>query len=152
MQPVPGPAQALVVLPTARSKQVAHRRLSPTGADLVRIVSDPGTPVFLTVHADGRRRYSYWQPYDPGTGRGSCYVALPTEECDALHAAGRITLGEPVVDPARTTYRVRAATRTPAAAGRTRATTARTPATAATRTGAAQERPVRPRAQRARAA
>ncbi|GAB2755626.1 hypothetical protein [Streptomyces bullii] len=91
--------------------------LSRTGADLVRIISDPGTPVFLTVQADGRRRYRYWQPLDPGTGRGSCYVALPTAECDALHAAGRITLGEPVVDPARTTYRVRAA-RTPATAVR----------------------------------
>ncbi|MEV5432680.1 hypothetical protein [Streptomyces sp. NPDC052701] len=83
--------------------------LSPTGADLMRLISDPGTPVFLTVHAGGRRRYSYWQPFDPGTGRGSCYAALPTAECDALHAAGRITLGEPVVDPTRTTYRVRPA-------------------------------------------
>jgi hypothetical protein len=74
--------------------------------------------VFLTVHADGRRRYSYWQPFDAATGKGSCYVALPTAECDALHAAGRITLGEPLVDPSKTTYRVRPA-RTPAVTVRT---------------------------------
>jgi hypothetical protein len=34
-------------------------------------------------------------------------VALPTDECDALHAAGRIVLGDPVTDPAKTTYPVR---------------------------------------------
>jgi hypothetical protein len=87
--------------------------VSPAAVDVLRIVSDPSTPVFLTVHADGRRRYSYWQPFDPATGRGSCYVALSTADCDALHSAARITLGEPVVDPARTTCRVRPA-RTPA--------------------------------------
>jgi hypothetical protein len=38
-------------------------------------------------------------------------VALPTDECDALHAAGRIVLGDPVVDPAKTTYPVRPALR-----------------------------------------
>ncbi|MEV7995961.1 hypothetical protein AB0O67_29920 [Streptomyces sp. NPDC086077] len=88
-------------------------RTRPAAPDTARIISDPSTPVFVTVHADGRRRYGYWRPHDPVTGQGSCYVALPTEECDSLHAAGRITLGEPVVDPSRTTYRVRAA-RTPA--------------------------------------
>ncbi|MDF3300287.1 hypothetical protein [Streptomyces tropicalis] len=89
--------------------------LSPTGADLLRVISDSRTPVFLTVHADGRRRYRYWQPLDPATGRGSCYVALPTAECDALHSAGRIALGEPLADPGRTTYRVRPAQPTAAA-------------------------------------
>ncbi|GAA3292830.1 hypothetical protein GCM10020295_13140 [Streptomyces cinereospinus] len=89
--------------------------VGPVGADIARIISDPSTPVFVTVHAGGRRRYSYWRPYDPATGRGSCYVALPTDECDRLHAAGRITLGEPVVDPTKTTYRVRPV-RTPARA------------------------------------
>ncbi|MFI8192387.1 hypothetical protein ACIF8T_26985 [Streptomyces sp. NPDC085946] len=92
--------------------------LSSVGSDLVRLISDSRTPVFLTVHAGGRRRYSYWQPLDPSTGRGSCYVALPTDECDALHAAGRIVLGDPVVDPAKTTYRIRPAHRAPAASVR----------------------------------
>ncbi|MDL5205714.1 hypothetical protein [Streptomyces sp. ALI-76-A] len=99
-----------------RSRSAAP--LSPAGKDVLRIVSDPRTPVFLTVHADGRRRYSYWQPFDPTAGRGSCYVALATAACDALHSAGRITLGDPVVDPTRTTYRVRSV-RTPAAPVRT---------------------------------
>ncbi|MEU3948766.1 hypothetical protein [Streptomyces sp. NPDC029526] len=88
------------------------------GSDVLRIVSDPRTPTYVSVHANGRRRYSYWRPIDSTTGLGGCYVALPTEECDALHAAGRITLGDPVVDPHRTTYRVRAAVRTPATATR----------------------------------
>ncbi|MFF8941701.1 hypothetical protein ACF1A5_05325 [Streptomyces sp. NPDC014864] len=91
--------------------------LSPKGADLLRIINDPGTTVFLTVHAGGRRRYSYWKPFDAATGQGSCYVALPTAECDALHSSGRIALGEPVVDPAKTTYRVRPV-RTPSASQR----------------------------------
>jgi hypothetical protein len=81
-------------------------------------VSDTRTPVFVTVRSGGRRRYSYWRPLDSATGKGGCYVALPTAECDALHAAGRITLGDPLTDPARTTYRVRA-THTPAAPLRT---------------------------------
>ncbi|MFI9615090.1 hypothetical protein ACIHCM_26035 [Streptomyces sp. NPDC052023] len=93
------------------ARPVSGTRIS--APDTARIISDPSTPVFVTVQADGRRRYGYWRPYDPTTGQGSCYVALPTDECDSLHAAGRITLGEPVVDPSRTTYRVRAA-RTPA--------------------------------------
>ncbi|MFI5675439.1 hypothetical protein [Streptomyces cellulosae] len=101
--------------------------VGPAGAEVLRIVSAPGTPVFLTVHADGRRRYGYWQPFDADTGRGSCYVALSTADCDALHSAGRITLGEAVVDPTRTTYRVRPA-RTPAVPARTQALPARTPA------------------------
>ncbi|MFD5314603.1 hypothetical protein [Streptomyces ardesiacus] len=82
--------------------------------EVLRVVTDARTPVFVTVRADGRRRYSYWRPLDSATGRGGCYVALPTAECDALHAAGRITLGEPLADPDRITYRVSAA-RTPAA-------------------------------------
>ncbi|MEU6811636.1 hypothetical protein ABZ920_22140 [Streptomyces sp. NPDC046831] len=88
--------------------------LSPAGADLLRIISDPRTPVFVTVHANGRRRYGYWQPFDSATGRGGCYVALPTDECDTLQTSGRITFGEPIVDPTKTTYRVLPA-RTPAA-------------------------------------
>ncbi|MET9443689.1 hypothetical protein [Streptomyces sp. NPDC006610] len=100
--------------PTALSRTGSQAPVSRAGADVLRIVSDPATPVFVTVHVGGRRRYSYWQPLDPATGRGSCYVALPTAVCDELHAAGRITLGEPVVDPTRTVYRVRAV-RVPAA-------------------------------------
>ncbi|AQS65878.1 hypothetical protein [Streptomyces pactum] len=86
--------------------------LSPAEADVLRIVADARTPVFVTVREGGRRRYSYWRPLDSATGRGGCYAALPTAECDKLHAAGRIALGEPLIDPARTTYRVTAA-RTP---------------------------------------
>ncbi|GGT05899.1 hypothetical protein [Streptomyces chromofuscus] len=107
--PAPQDRRPARLVSRTRSSAPAGR----TGADIARIVSDPSTPVFVTVHADGRRRYSYWRPYDPATGQGSCYVALPTDECDRLHAAGRITLGEPVVDATRTTYRVRLA-RTPA--------------------------------------
>ncbi|WP_318215932.1 hypothetical protein [Streptomyces sp. SCL15-6] len=88
--------------------------LSPAESEILRIVSDTRTPVFVTVRGGGRRRYSYWRPLDSATGKGGCYVALPTAECDALHAAGRITLGDPLTDPARTTYRVRTV-HTPAA-------------------------------------
>ncbi|WP_327312095.1 hypothetical protein [Streptomyces sp. NBC_01235] len=91
--------------------------LSRAGADVLRIVSDPRTPVFVTEHASGRRVYGYWRPLDADGGRGGCYVALSTAECDELYAAGRITLGEPVRDPAKTTYRARPA-RTPAPAAR----------------------------------
>ncbi|MFE0804495.1 hypothetical protein [Streptomyces sp. NPDC058812] len=72
-------------------------------------MADARTPVFVTVREGGGRRYSYWRPLDSATGRGGCYAVLPTDECDKLHAAGRITLGEPLTDPARTTYRVTAA-------------------------------------------
>ncbi|MET7910102.1 hypothetical protein ACFYS7_17095 [Streptomyces avermitilis] len=85
--------------------------LSARGAEVLRQISQQGVPVFLTVHANGRRRYSYWQPATSQTQRGGCQVALPTDECDALHAAGRIVLGDPVVDPSKTTYPVRAAVR-----------------------------------------
>ncbi|MEV8069017.1 cell envelope biogenesis protein OmpA [Streptomyces sp. NPDC085995] len=138
MQPVPGQAQAHVVSLTARRQQTGTVRTpaeagapagpaparpggpaprrgrsaappGPAGADVLRIVGDSRHPVFLTVHADGRRRYGYWQPLDAGTGKGGCYVALATDACDALYEAGRIALGEPLVDATRTTYRVRAA-------------------------------------------
>jgi len=79
-------------------------RLSSRAGDVLRLITDQRLSVFLTVHANGRRRYGCWQ----SDGRP---VALPTDECDALHAAGRIVLGDPVVDRAKTTYRVRAATR-----------------------------------------
>lgn len=85
------------------------------GSDVLRVVSDPRTPVFVTEYANGRRVYGYWRPLDAEGGRGGCYVALSAAECDELYAAGRITLGEPVTDPAKTTRRVLLA-RTPAAA------------------------------------
>ncbi|MCP8707792.1 hypothetical protein [Streptomyces sp. AC04842] len=113
----------LVDLPTVRRRRAraasapspAARAAAPaspaTTADVLRIIADPRTPTYVTVFANGRRRYSYWRPIDPATGAGGCYAALPTAECDELQASGRITLGEPVVDPNRTTYRVRTATR-----------------------------------------
>ncbi len=87
------------------------------GTDVLRIISDPRTPTFVTVYANGRRRYSYWRPLDSTTGQGGCYAALPTGDCDALHEAGKIELGNPVVDTNRTTYRVSASSTrvTPAA-------------------------------------
>jgi hypothetical protein len=93
--------------------------LSAAEAEVLRIVADARTPVFVTVREGGRRRYSYWRPLDSATGRGGCYAALPTAECDRLYAAGRIALGEPLTDPARTTHRVtavRAGTAAPAPA------------------------------------
>jgi hypothetical protein len=78
-------------------------------ADVLRIVSDSRTPAFATVHAGGRIRYGYWRPVDSATGRGGCYVALPTDVCEALRSGGRIVMGEPVTDPSKTTYRVRPA-------------------------------------------
>lgn len=85
-------------------------RLSARAAEVLGLIMDQRVPVFLTIHANGRRRYGYWR----SDGRP---VALPTDECDALHAAGRIVLGDPVVDRAKRTYRVRAAARgTPRAA------------------------------------
>ncbi|MBV1938886.1 hypothetical protein KUF83_20330 [Streptomyces sp. BV286] len=92
--------------------------VGPAGAEVLRLITVQRVPVCLTVHFNGRRRYGYWQAVSSGPGYGGCYVALPTDECDALHAAGRIVLGEPVVDPAKTTYPVRPAVRrTPSAAG-----------------------------------
>ncbi|MEU9187512.1 hypothetical protein AB0D14_23820 [Streptomyces sp. NPDC048484] len=81
--------------------------LGPGGAEVLRLITVQRVPVCLTVHANGRRRYGYWQAAGAGSGYGGCYVALPTDECDALHAAGRIVLGDPVTDPAKTTYPVR---------------------------------------------
>ncbi|MFD6418563.1 hypothetical protein [Streptomyces sp. NPDC060194] len=97
-----------------------HAPMSPEENATLRTLAEPGAPVFLTVHDNGRRRYSHWIPYDPATGRGNCYAALPTEACDALHAAGRIALGPPLRDQARTTYQVRVVER-PAAGRRLRA-------------------------------
>ena len=92
--------------------------LSSSGAEVLRLITVQRVPVCLTVHANGRRRYGYWQPLSSDTGRGGCYVALPTDECDVLHAAGRIELGDPVLDPAKTTYPVRPVVRgAPSAAG-----------------------------------
>ncbi|MEU9918221.1 hypothetical protein [Streptomyces sp. NPDC051001] len=86
-------------------------------ADVLRIVSDSRTPVFVTVHAGGRIRYGYWRPVDSASGRGGCYVALPTDVCEELRSGGRIAWGEPVTDPSKTTCRVTLA-HTPARAGR----------------------------------
>ncbi|MEV5987818.1 hypothetical protein AB0L85_22855 [Streptomyces sp. NPDC052051] len=71
---------------------------------MLRLITDQRAPVFLTVRANGRRRYGYWRS-------DGLPMALPTEECDALCAAGRIVLGDPVIDQAKTTYRIRAAGR-----------------------------------------
>ncbi|MFD9433435.1 cell envelope biogenesis protein OmpA [Streptomyces sp. NPDC060002] len=97
------------------------------GADVLRILADPRTPVFVTEHASGRRVYGYWRPLDADSGRGGCYVALSATECDELYAAGRITVGDPVTDPTKTTYRVRAA-RTQGAGARPAAAPLRTTA------------------------
>ncbi|MCW5249646.1 MULTISPECIES: hypothetical protein [unclassified Streptomyces] len=112
---------------SARTRRAAPPAPSTADADVLRIVSDSRTPVFVTEHPDGRRRYRYWRPLDSATGKGGCYVALPTETCELLRAEGRIALGEPIVDPTRTTYRVRSA-RTPVGPTRTPARTVRTPA------------------------
>ncbi|MFF7445611.1 MULTISPECIES: hypothetical protein [unclassified Streptomyces] len=80
-----------------------------SAADVLRLVSDSRTPVFVTEYPGGRLRYGYWRSLDATTGRGGCYVALPTDVCEELRSTGRITLGEPITDPARTTYRVSAA-------------------------------------------
>ncbi|MFI2410696.1 hypothetical protein [Streptomyces sp. NPDC018947] len=104
-----GAAAPAGAVPARRQRSRAGASVSPEEAEILRIVSDTRTPVFVTVREGGRRRYSYWRPLDSATGRGGCYVALPTAECDRLHSAGRITLGEPLTDPARTTYRVRVA-------------------------------------------
>ncbi|MFS8197954.1 hypothetical protein ACLVWQ_04625 [Streptomyces sp. CWNU-52B] len=85
--------------------------LDTAGAEVLRLITVQRVPVCLTVHANGRRRYGYWQSATPGSGYGGCYVALPTDECDALQAAGRIVLGDPMVDPSKTTYPVRPAER-----------------------------------------
>ncbi|MET9894645.1 hypothetical protein ABZZ47_31415 [Streptomyces sp. NPDC006465] len=98
-----------------RSLPRTRTPLSPEGAEVLRLITQRRFSVRLTVHANGRRRYGYWLPLDSATGRGGCYAALPTGECDALHAAGRIVLGDPLVDPAKTTYPVQAAARTTAA-------------------------------------
>ncbi|WP_037859587.1 hypothetical protein VM636_00395 [Streptomyces sp. SCSIO 75703] len=95
-------------LPPRVSGARPYPPLGPVATAVLQIVADRRTPVFATVHTSGRRRYGYWRPLDSATGRGGCYVALPTAECDALYATGRIELGEPVTDPSRTTYRVRA--------------------------------------------
>lgn len=79
---------------------------SQDAAQVLRVISDPSTPVFVTEHPGGRRRYGYWRPMEPGAPVGGCYVALPTAVCEDLRATGRITLGDPIVDPAKTTCRV----------------------------------------------
>ncbi|MFJ4835915.1 hypothetical protein ACIP79_39360 [Streptomyces sp. NPDC088747] len=115
--------------------------LSPGGAEILRLVTEQRAPVFLTVHPNGRRRYGYWQAVGSEAGRGGCHVALPTAECDALHAAGRIELGDPVIDPGKTTYPVRVAIRpAPSLAGSRRQAVTGSPRQAVT--GAARLAPV----------
>ncbi|PSM45430.1 hypothetical protein C6Y14_03955 [Streptomyces dioscori] len=97
--------------------------LGAGGSEVLRLITVQRVPVCLTVHANGRRRYGYWQ------AAAGCYVALPTDECDALHAAGRLVLGDPVIDPSKTTYPVRPAVR-PTARPAVRSVV-RAPATAA---------------------
>ncbi|MGN9815495.1 hypothetical protein ACTMUQ_09125 [Streptomyces sp. SD11] len=92
-------------------RTLAPAPLGAGGSEVLRLITVQRVPVCLTVHANGRRRYGYWQPAKAGSGYGGCYVALPTEECDALHAAGRLVLGDPVIDPSKTTYPVRPAAR-----------------------------------------
>ena len=96
---------------------VALDTLDALASEALRIMSDSRTPVFVTVHEDGRIRYGYWRPVDSATGRGGCYVALPTDVCEKLRSGGRIEMGEPVTDPSKTTYRIRPA-RTRTKAGR----------------------------------
>ncbi|MBT2410645.1 hypothetical protein J7I94_08740 [Streptomyces sp. ISL-12] len=96
------------------------------GPGVLRVIADPRTPVFVTVHTSGRRRYGYWQPYDSRTKRGGCYVALPSAVCEELYAGGRIALDGPLVDPGKTTYRVRPAG-APAPPSRLPAAPVRTP-------------------------
>ncbi|MBB4795735.1 MULTISPECIES: hypothetical protein [Streptomyces] len=81
---------------------MTRSRLSSGAAEVLRLITDPRVPVFLMVHANGRRRWGCLRP------RGR-HMALPTDECDALYAAGHLVLGDPVVDRSKTTYRVRAA-------------------------------------------
>ncbi|WP_328429616.1 hypothetical protein [Streptomyces sp. NBC_00443] len=83
--------------------------LDALASEVLRIVSDSRTPVFVTVHEGGRIRYGYWRPVDSATGRGGCYVALPTDVCERLRSGGRIEMGEPINDPSKTTYRIRPA-------------------------------------------
>jgi hypothetical protein len=85
--------------------------ISPRDTDVLRLIATQRAPVMLTVYADGRRRYGYWRAVTDAAGRGGCQVALPTEECEELLAAGRIALGEPVTDRSRTVYPVRAVER-----------------------------------------
>ncbi|MEU6117370.1 hypothetical protein ABZ840_22855 [Streptomyces sp. NPDC047117] len=106
------------------------RAAGPSGAataDVLRTIADSRTPVFVTVRAGGRRRYGYWQPYDSRTNKGGCYVALPTAVCDELYSAGRLSLGEPLEDPTKTTYRV-LTTHTPTEPARIAPTPVRLPA------------------------
>ncbi|MGW0916433.1 hypothetical protein ACWD1Z_32580 [Streptomyces sp. NPDC002784] len=95
--------------------------LAGPAAEVLRIVSDPRTPVFVTAHAGGRLRYGYWRPVGSAGGTGGCYVALPTDVCEELRATGRITLGAPVTDPGKTTYQVSAARTLSRAEGAVRA-------------------------------
>jgi hypothetical protein len=103
----------------AGARSLAPVPRGASAADVLRLLSDSRTPVFVTAHPGGRLRYGYWRSPDSAIGRGGCYVALPTEVCEELRSTGRITLGEPVTDPAKTTYRV-SVVRPRSSAGRAR--------------------------------
>ncbi|MBZ3900109.1 MULTISPECIES: hypothetical protein [Streptomyces] len=107
-------------MPHAHAPSLVPVPRGGSAADVLRLVSDSRTPVFVTAHPGGRLRYGYWRAIDSATGRGGCYAALPTDVCEELRSTGRITLGEPVTDPAKTTYRVSAARRPQTGAGRAR--------------------------------
>jgi hypothetical protein len=108
-----------------RAVSRARPPLSAGGAEVLRLITRQRAPVVLTVYANGRFRYSYWQYAQAGGPVVNCQVALPTDECEALREAGRIELGEPVVDRTKTTYPVRAV---PVAAARARAAESERPA------------------------
>nr|WP_078648828.1 hypothetical protein [Streptomyces ochraceiscleroticus] len=150
------PARGATAARTRTAPRRAAAPLDAACAEVLRTIANSRTPVFITVHANGRRRYGYWRPYDPRTGKGGCYMALPTAVCDRLESAGRITFGDPLVDPAKTTYRVWAAD-TPAEPAHAPARPTRTPAAAPVRlpaapvTPAARATPRRAVAQRAAA-
>ncbi|MFI9150344.1 hypothetical protein [Streptomyces sp. NPDC053367] len=97
----PAPARTARPVPLRR----AVTPLAAPSAEVLRIVSDSRTPVFATALAGGRLRYGYWRPAGSAAGPGG-HVALPTDVCEELLSAGRITLGAPVSDPGKTTYRV----------------------------------------------
>jgi hypothetical protein len=101
---LPSPAPARIARPVRPRRGVTP--LAAPAAEVLRIVSDSRTPVFGTALAGGRLRFGYWCPNGSGTGMGGSYVALPTAVCEELLSTGHITLGAPVSDPGKTTYRV----------------------------------------------
>ncbi|MGC0334429.1 hypothetical protein RKD23_007419 [Streptomyces sp. SAI-170] len=100
------PSPVAARIPRSVCPRRAVTPLTVPAAEVLRIVSDSRTPVFGTALAGGRLRYGYWRPNGPAAGTGGYYVALPTAVCEELLSTGHITLGAPVSDPGKTTYRV----------------------------------------------